>query len=77
MQWRRLNKSSLVSEKKKLRVLTEKQIFMKITNPFIVKLHYSFQTSDKLYFVFDFVNGGDLFAYMVEKNQLSEDTTIY
>lgn len=46
---------------------------MKITNPFIVKLHYSFQTADKLYFVFDFVNGGDLYTYMVDRDKLEED----
>ena len=49
---------------------------MKITNPFIVKLHYSFQTADKLYFVFDFVNGGDLYTYMVDRDKLEEDTII-
>ena len=58
-----IKKSSLINEKKRSRVMTEKLIFMKINNPFIVKLHYSFQTADKLYFVFDFVNGGELYGY--------------
>ena len=40
-----------------------------IKNPFIVKLHYAFQTPDKLYFVLDFVNGGELFCHL--RNELT------
>lgn len=31
-----------------------------VKHPFLVGLHYSFQTTDKLYFVLDFVNGGEV-----------------
>lgn len=41
-------------------------------NPYIVKLHYAFQTEAKLYLVIDFLNGGELFTYLKNENYFSE-----
>ncbi len=47
-------------------------------HPFIVELHYAFQTPEKLYFVLDYVNGGDMFYHLRKKGRLSEkDVRIY
>lgn len=56
----------------KKRIMIEKRIFQTMNNPFIVKLHYSFQTVDNFYFILDLVNGGELGSYMVKKFQLKE-----
>ncbi len=32
--------------------------------PFIVHLHYAFQTDNKLFLILDYVNGGDLFTLL-------------
>lgn len=32
--------------------------------PFIVELKYAFQTPDKLYFVVEYANGGELFFHL-------------
>lgn len=41
--------------------MAERSVLMKnIKHPFLVGLHYSFQTTDKLYFVLDYVNGGEV-----------------
>uniref|UniRef100_A0A915PHI1 Protein kinase domain-containing protein n=1 Tax=Meloidogyne floridensis TaxID=298350 RepID=A0A915PHI1_9BILA len=46
-------------------VMAEKNVFLKnINHPFLVSLHYSFQTKNKLYFVLDFLNGGELFFHL-------------
>ena len=35
---------------------------MDVEHPFIVRLHYAFQTEGKLYLILDFLRGGDLFT---------------
>lgn len=41
--------------------MAERNVLLKnVKHPFLVGLHYSFQTADKLYFVLDFVNGGEV-----------------
>ena len=37
---------------------------MKVEHPFLMKLHYAFQSPEKLYLVMDFVNGGELFYHL-------------
>lgn len=42
-------------------VMAERNVLKSnIDHPFLVSLHYSFQTKDKLYFVLDFLNGGEV-----------------
>jgi serine/threonine protein kinase len=43
---------------------TEKHILSQYTHPFLVKLYFSFQTTDKLYMCLEYVNGGELFYYL-------------
>lgn len=43
--------------------MAERNVLLKnVKHPFLVGLHYSFQTSEKLYFVLDYVNGGEVSA---------------
>jgi RAC serine/threonine-protein kinase/serum/glucocorticoid-regulated kinase 2 len=50
----------------------EKSILQKINHPFIVKLHYAFQTKDKLYLVLDFLSGGELFFHLGQVQKFDE-----
>lgn len=45
----------------------------KLTHPFLVKLHYAFQTPEKLYMVTDFLNGGELFYHLRREQRFSEE----
>jgi len=52
--------------------IAEREIMEKIKNPYIVDLHYAFQTEDKLYFIMDFLNGGELFWHLRKDMKFSE-----
>ncbi|EKX46291.1 hypothetical protein GUITHDRAFT_94389 [Guillardia theta CCMP2712] len=43
-----------------------------VNHPFIVQLHYAFQTANRLCFVMDFINGGELFSYITREKHFSE-----
>ncbi|KMT17414.1 hypothetical protein BVRB_2g038690 [Beta vulgaris subsp. vulgaris] len=51
----------------------EREILKKVDHPFIIKLIYSFQTKYRLYFVLDFVNGGQLFFQLIQHGLFRED----
>ena len=55
--------------------ITEKRVLQDMAikpHPFVVSLHYAFQTDDCLYLLMDFVGGGDLFALLEARGCLSE-----
>ena len=43
---------------------TERNVLASIKHPFIVKLHYAFQTGEKLHFVLTYASGGELFFHL-------------
>ncbi|ELP87325.1 hypothetical protein EIN_095820 [Entamoeba invadens IP1] len=45
-------------------ILSEKLVLSKINNPFLVNMHYTFQTPTHLVFVLDYCAGGELFSYL-------------
>jgi len=58
--------------------MAERNVLLKnLKHPFLVGLHYSFQTSDKLYFVLDYVNGGELFFHLQRERTFTEDRFVY
>ncbi|KAJ3425236.1 non-specific serine/threonine protein kinase [Anaeramoeba flamelloides] len=59
-----LVKGELYERKQVDHTRTEQLILSTISHPFIVTLHYSFQTQHKLFLVLDFVKGGELFFHL-------------
>jgi serine/threonine protein kinase len=57
-------KAGLVEHSRVQDVFTEKNILRRSTHPFLLKLHYTFQSDSKLFFVMDFMQGGDLDTYL-------------
>mmetsp|Transcript_15321 Transcript_15321/g.22934 ORF Transcript_15321/g.22934 Transcript_15321/m.22934 type:complete len:440 (-) Transcript_15321:865-2184(-) len=72
-----LNKKDVVEQDLVEHTRLERDIMGKfITHPFIVSLHYAFQTDDKLYFALDYMPGGSLWFHLRENKDakpFSED----
>ena len=59
-------------------IMAERNVLLKnVKHPFLVGLHYSFQTSSKLYFVLDYVNGGELFFHLQRERVFEEPRAKY
>ena len=60
-----LSKDAVASRKNMAQVLREKNILSQeglASHPFVVTLHYAFQSLNKLHFVMDWAPGGDLYT---------------
>ena len=55
--------------------MLSKKILSQINSPFIVKLYYSFQDKENLYFILEFVKEEIYFFYWKKKKRLSENMT--
>lgn len=68
-------KKSLVTDDEDIDwVQTEKHVFETASNhPFLVGLHSCFQTDSRLFFVIEFVRGGDLMFHMQRQRRLPEE----
>uniref|UniRef100_A0A3Q1BJ87 non-specific serine/threonine protein kinase n=1 Tax=Amphiprion ocellaris TaxID=80972 RepID=A0A3Q1BJ87_AMPOC len=64
-------KKATLKVRDRVRTKMERDILVEVNHPFIVKLHYAFQTEGKLYLILDFLRGGDLFT------RLSKEVTSY
>lgn len=51
--------------------MSERNVLLKnVKHPFLVGLHYSFQTADKLYFILDYINGGEVSYWLKKREKL-------
>ena len=69
---KKLRKDVVAQRNLFIKTQAERDILEKIDSPFIVKLSYAFQTPAKLYFVMDFLNGGELFYHLRKDQKFSE-----
>ncbi|KAJ6218094.1 hypothetical protein RDWZM_009251 [Blomia tropicalis] len=70
-----LKKSSVVMKQKTLEhTKTERQVLEFIRrSPFLVSLHYAFQTDTKLHLILDYISGGELFTHLYQRDSFPED----
>ena len=68
-----LKKEMVLKRRQYEHTLSERRILENIDHPFIVSLRFAFQTEHKLYMVFDFFNGGELYHYLSEGGKFGEE----
>jgi serine/threonine protein kinase len=54
-------------------VQAERNILAATSNPFIIKMYYTFHSKDNLYIVMEYANGGDCFSLLQKFGVLEED----
>lgn len=65
-----LQKNTILQRKEQSNIMCERSVLLRVLHhPFLVRLHFSFQTNDKLYFVLDYASGGELF-YHLQREQV-------
>jgi len=54
-------------------IKSERDLLYKLHFPFIVKMRYAFQTKKKLFFIFDYIKGGELFYHLSQCQYFEEE----
>ncbi|XP_030058120.1 ribosomal protein S6 kinase alpha-3 isoform X3 [Microcaecilia unicolor] len=70
-------KKATLKVRDRVRTKMERDILVEVNHPFIVKLHYAFQTEGKLYLILDFLRGGDLFTRLSKEVMFTEEDVKY
>ena len=65
-----LSKDKILGKNLKRYALTERNVMSVINHPFMVKLHYAFQTTSKLFLVMEYYPGGDLGKLITKKKSI-------
>ena len=72
-----LSKPNVKKKKQVEHTRTERRVLGKVKHPFIVHLHYAFQTELKLYFVLDYCSGGELFFHLSRMEKFPEHMAMF
>jgi len=67
-----LSKKHIIENNEIEHTMAECRILQRLRHPFLINLHYAFQTEDNLYLILDFVNGGELFFHLQQEKRFTE-----
>ncbi|CDW55586.1 serine:threonine protein kinase LATS1 [Trichuris trichiura] len=67
-----LRKRDVISRNQAAHVKAERDILAEADNEWVVKLYYSFQDKDNLFFIMEYIPGGDLMALLIKKGIFDE-----
>eukprot|EP01101_Sappina_pedata_P008412 TRINITY_DN4647_c0_g1_i1.p1 TRINITY_DN4647_c0_g1~~TRINITY_DN4647_c0_g1_i1.p1 ORF type:complete len:420 (+),score=114.98 TRINITY_DN4647_c0_g1_i1:184-1260(+) len=70
-----LEKATIIRMKQGEHIKSERAVLSACTHPFVVKLYSTFQDEANLYFVMEFVHGGELFSLIRKNRKLSDQVT--
>jgi len=72
-----LKKEMLERRNQRFHTKTERAVLAKMKTPFVVQLHYAFQTPGKLYLVMEYLPGGELFFHLRRARRFDEARTVF
>ena len=70
---KRIRKDVLIEKRQIENTLNEKRILSSNDNPFLLSMHYCYQSEYRLYFFMDFVKGKDLYHNMFKAKKFNEE----
>lgn len=70
-----IEKSRITEQEQFSNLAAEREVMSMVDHPFIVKMYSAFQTKDKLWFVMDALEGGELFYHLRNYGKFDEPTT--
>ena len=68
-----IKKEAIIAKDEVAHTLTENRVLRNTSHPFLISLKYSFQTFERLCFVMEYVNGGELFFHLSRERVFSEE----
>eukprot|EP00455_Lapot_gusevi_P042692 TRINITY_DN509_c0_g1_i2.p1 TRINITY_DN509_c0_g1~~TRINITY_DN509_c0_g1_i2.p1 ORF type:complete len:541 (+),score=170.49 TRINITY_DN509_c0_g1_i2:57-1679(+) len=68
-----LKKETIIARNQVDHTRAERLILQSLQHPFLMGLRFAFQTADKLYFVLDYLQGGELFFHLRQKRRFTEE----
>ena len=67
-----LHKADILKRNQLRHTLTERSVLQSVRHPFIVHMHFSFQSAHQLFLVMSYLAGGELFFHLRREGQLPE-----
>jgi len=68
-----LKKQAIIARNQVEHTKAERKILQALQHPFLMTLRYAFQSKEKLYFVLDYYQGGELFFHLKNNRRFPED----
>jgi len=68
-----LKKRAIIARNQVEHTRAERKILQSLQHPFLMTLRYAFQSKEKLYFVLDYFQGGELFFHLKNNRRFSEE----
>ncbi|XP_072302888.1 RAC-beta serine/threonine-protein kinase-like [Eucyclogobius newberryi] len=68
-----LRKEVIIAKDEVAHTVTESRVLQNTRHPFLTTLKYAFQTHDRLCFVMEYTNGGELFFHLSRERVFTED----
>ena len=67
-----IRKDKIIDNEQFENIKLEKDILFNVEHPFIVNMEYVFQNEYRIYFLMNFVKGGELFRHLVKIKRFNE-----